>query len=78
MDILLGYWDNHDQQVNVRYWNSKFLTHTTKKDLLMEFNKSVDIINLSKIIQVSMDGPSVNLKFLQELNTKKNWKLRKK
>ena len=41
--------------------------HTTNKDLLMEFNKSVDIINLSKIIQVSMDGPAVNLKFLQEL-----------
>ena len=33
----------------------------------MEFNKSVNIINLSKIMQVSMDGPSVNLKFLQEL-----------
>ena len=33
----------------------------------MEFNKSVDIINLSKIIQVSMDATSVNLKFLHEL-----------
>ena len=33
----------------------------------MEFNKSVNIINLSKIMQVSMDGPSVNLKFLQKL-----------
>ena len=33
----------------------------------MEFNKSVDIIKLSKIIQVSMDGLSVNLKFLQQL-----------
>ena len=33
----------------------------------MEFNKSVNIINLSKIMQVSMDGPLVNLKFLQEL-----------
>ena len=67
MDFLLRYWDNHDQQVKVRYWDSKFLTHTTNKDLLMEFNNSVDIINLSKRIQVYMDGPSVNLKFLQEL-----------
>ena len=47
--------------------DSKFLMHTTNKDLVVEFNKSVDIINLSKIIQISMDGPSVNLKFLQEL-----------
>ena len=67
MDLLLRYWDNHDQQVKVRYWDSKFLGHTTNKDLLIEFNKSVDIIDLSKIIQVSMDGPSVNLKFMQEL-----------
>ena len=67
MDLLLRYWDNHNQQVNVRYWDSKFLTRTTNKDLLMEFNKSVDIINLSKIIQVSMDGPLINLKFLQRL-----------
>ena len=67
MDLLLRYWDNHDQQVKVRYWDSKFLTHTTNKDLLMEFNNSVDIINLSKRIRVYMDGPSVNLKFLQEL-----------
>ena len=33
----------------------------------MEFNKSVDMINVSKIIQVSMDATSVNLKFLHEL-----------
>ena len=53
MDLLLRYWDNHDQQVKVRYWDSKFLMHTTNKNMLMKFNKSVDIINLSKIMQVS-------------------------
>ena len=50
-----------------RYWDSTFLTHTINKDFLIEFNKSVDIINSSKIMQVSMDGPAVNLKFMQEL-----------
>ena len=48
MDVLLRYSDNHDQQVKVRSWDSNFFTHTTDKDLLMEFNKSVDIINVSK------------------------------
>ena len=33
MYFLLRYWDNHDQEVKVRYWNSKVLTHTTNKDL---------------------------------------------
>ena len=35
MDLLLRYWDNHDQQVKVRYWDSTFLTHTTNKDLFI-------------------------------------------
>ena len=50
LNLLLRYWGNHDQQEKLRYWDSKFLTRITSKDLLMEFNKSVDIINLSKII----------------------------
>ena len=37
MDLLLRYWDNHDQQVKVRYWDSTFLTHTTNKDLFILF-----------------------------------------
>ena len=49
------------------------LNHTTQgrqMNLLLrcwDNAKSVDIINLSKIMQVSMDGPPVNLTFLQEL-----------
>ena len=36
MDLLLRYWDNNDQQLKERYWDS--------------LNKSVIIINLSKRI----------------------------
>ena len=54
MDPLLRYLDNHDQQVKVRYLVSKFLQRTTNKDLLMEFIKLVDIINLSKMMQDSI------------------------
>ena len=63
MDLLLRYLGNHDQQVKVRYLVSKFLQRTTNKDLLMEFNKLVDIINLSKIMQDLLDGQSVDLNF---------------
>ena len=37
IDLLLRYWDNHDQQGKVIYWDSKFRTHPPNKDLLMEY-----------------------------------------
>ena len=67
MDIVLHYWGKNDQQVKVRYWESKFLGHAAHQDLLTHFNQSLEGINTSKVIQVSMDGPSVNMKFYQEL-----------
>ena len=63
IDLLLRYLNKHDQQVKVRYLVSKFLQRTTNKDLLMEFNKLVDIINLSKSCKTLSDGQSVNLNF---------------
>ena len=38
----------------------------------MEFNKSVDISKFSNIIQVSIDGPSVNINFLWKLVKHRN------
>ena len=67
MDIVLRFWDNEDQQVEVRYWDSRFLGHAAHQDLLTHFNQCIEKLDASKIIQVSMDGPSVNLKFYKEL-----------
>ena len=54
-------------KVKVRYWDSKFLGHAAHQDLLTHFNQCIENFDASKIIQVSMDCPSVNLKFYQEL-----------
>ena len=45
------------KQVEVRYWDSQFLGHTTSGDLLENFSKSLFELDVSKIIQISMDGP---------------------
>ena len=66
MDLVVRYWDPEDEQVKVRYWDSKFLGHTTHQDLLSAFLESVQGIDLTLVIQVSMDGPSTNWLFYQK------------
>ena len=67
MDLLVRYWDVSNDSVVVRYWNSLFLGYTTHLDLLKSFNEGLEGLDLSKLVQVSMDGSKTNLKFLQEL-----------
>ena len=65
MDCLIKYWDSEANLVKVWFWNFLYLGHRTHKDVLEKFENSLAGLNPSKIIQVSMDGPSVNLKFLE-------------
>ena len=69
MDLIVRYWDEITQRVKVRYWETSYLGHSTHTDLLEHFNKSTELLDPSKMIQVSMDGPNVNLKFLKELSS---------
>ena len=50
-----------------RYFYSSFFGHVTVNDLQSSFTSLVNDQILSKIVQVSMDGPNVNLKFLDQL-----------
>ena len=67
MDIGICFWSIEAKQVKVRYLDSQFLWHATSGDLLENFNKSLVELDLSKIIQISMDGPSVNWCFYDEV-----------
>ena len=60
MDFLLRYWDNVAKMVKYQFWNSSYLGHATHKDLLEGFDSSVPDLDLSKMIQLLMDGPNVN------------------
>ena len=64
MDVLIRYFDGDDKQVKVRYLDSYFLGHSTNIDLFEQFKNAVNELNRNCILQVSMDGASVNLKFL--------------
>ncbi|KAH8008727.1 hypothetical protein HPB51_003374 [Rhipicephalus microplus] len=67
MDVLIRYWDAADYSVKTRYLTFCFMGHTCAEDLASAFRQAVEKIKGSKILQVSMDGPNVNFKFLQSL-----------
>ena len=64
MDLCVHYWGVKKSRAAARYFDSSFLGHATAKDLQSSFTSSLNDHILSKIVQVSMDGPNVNLKFL--------------
>ncbi|XP_075742493.1 uncharacterized protein LOC142796217 [Rhipicephalus microplus] len=67
MDVLIRYWDAADDSVKTRYLTSCFMGHTCAEDLVSAFRQAVKAIKGSKILQMSMDGPNVNFKFLRSL-----------
>ena len=66
IDIIIGFWDNLSNKVQVRFWNSMCFGHITSTDLLNHFSDSLPGLDPSQNLQISMDGPNVNLKFLEE------------
>ena len=67
MDIVVRFWDTECQRVKTHYWDSRFMGHSAHQDILLHFNDSIASINPAKILQVSMDGPTVNHKFYSKL-----------
>lgn len=67
MDVMIRFWSDKDNEVCTRYYGSVFLGHATAADLLDGFLKALSGLDVKKLMQVSMDGPNVNKKFLQDL-----------
>ena len=67
MDILIRYFDSTENLVKTRFYDSRFLGHSTHSDLLEHFNDMIKELNPNKLYQISMDEPSVNLKFYDKV-----------
>ena len=63
MDLHVRFWDPIDNLVKVRYYDTRFLGHSAHIDLVNNYKNATSAISLSKILQISMDGPHVNIKF---------------
>eukprot|EP00117_Sycon_ciliatum_P022771 scpid71843/ scgid19539/ len=66
LDVLVRIWDV--DRVSTRYFTSKFLGHARAETLVDELLDSCHSLGLSGLLQVSMDGPSVNWKAFDLLN----------
>ena len=69
IDICLHFWDIKSTKVTRRYYSSSFLGHATASNLFDSFTDTFGESLLSEVLQVSMDGPNVNWKFFDMLNT---------
>ncbi|KAJ3590501.1 hypothetical protein NHX12_008452 [Muraenolepis orangiensis] len=65
MDIILRYWSEREGKVAVRYFTSEFLGPTQAEKLLEGINRYRSSLDPKKLLQISMDGPTVNWKFLR-------------
>lgn len=69
MDLVVRYWTG--EKINTNYLTSVFLNGATAVDLLNAFKCTFENLSLSlkRIIQISMDGPNVNLRFAKDIDT---------
>jgi hypothetical protein len=60
MDIYIRIWEK--DCISTKYLDSKFMGHATSDIMLEELTTTVTSLGYSKLLQLSMDGPNVNLK----------------
>ncbi|XP_070400940.1 uncharacterized protein [Nothobranchius furzeri] len=64
LDVRIRFWDAG--AVQSRYLGSQFVGHSKAKDLLHHFKDCVRLLDTKNLLSISMDGPNVNLKFLND------------
>ena len=66
LDIHVKFYNNKTDRLQVRYYGSQFLMKGDAETLLKHFLAETSSLNHAKILQLSMDGPAVNVKFHRE------------
>ncbi|KAL3180409.1 hypothetical protein MRX96_008972 [Rhipicephalus microplus] len=62
MDIHVCYWSSMPERVTTRFYTSVFVGHSTAEDLQEKLLGALEDLPLARAVQLSMDGPNVNLK----------------
>ena len=75
MHILIRFWDEDNEKVDTRYFDSSFLKGATANDIQEAFMSGIKELDKNNFLQISLGGPNVNLKFL-ELMAENRMKLR--
>ena len=60
IDLVIRVQDNNLNKVQVRYWDTSFLGHSTCIDLFKRISDSLTGLDLAVQVQVSINKPSIN------------------
>ena len=71
IDTHVQYWNEDEKKVTVRYWTSLFLGHTRCDDLVAAFHNGLNKLEVTNMIQISMDRPNTNLKLLSQVQNER-------
>lgn len=63
LDVHIRLWQK--DEVVTRYLGSEFMGHATAQDLKERLRSAMEGLVMSKLVQISMDGPNVNWKFYE-------------
>nr|XP_055033836.1 uncharacterized protein LOC129422133 [Misgurnus anguillicaudatus] len=66
MDVHIRFLDAVANKVSTHYLDSAFMGHGKAEDCLKHFKHLTEELNLSNLLQISMDGPNVNHKFYRD------------
>lgn len=69
MDIILHFYNIEEETVCTMYYNSVFLGRARATEILESFKLGLKSLPLDKMINISMDGPNANWKFIRLLET---------
>lgn len=61
MDVHVRFWDGGE--VRTRYYHSEFMGHATAINMVSVFDTATSDLHMQNMLQLSMDGPNVNWKF---------------
>ena len=68
MDMYIRYWNDNSNTVIVGCYGSSFLGRATHQDLMHHFNSLTKDLDPTRLYQIAMNGPNVNMKFFEELS----------
>ena len=68
MDILVRYWNADTNIAETRYLKSEFMGGANAEQILKTFEDGIAKLKPQEILQISSDGPNVNLKFLEQFS----------
>ena len=72
MDVAIRFWNNSKKQAETRYLTSEFLHRPNAENLVNSLSSALEHLDQQNLLQLSMDGPSVNWNVLDIVSEKRN------